>query len=138
MPVVLTELNTSGICCWTSRKICLNDSTAKSRPETLNGPTSALNLLRFKIFPVGFEQSLVSFPGLPNFFSMVDSLAGLSPVFIVSLGGMGIRSLKAIWQLLGSGVVRTLALYQSSDKYTIRFWRQICDRPSIARRLLFF
>src|SRR5712675_572693 len=96
MPSLLTAANTSGNCCWTSANICLSDSTAKSRPETLKGPTSTPNFKRFLNWGNGLEQFLVSLPGFPSLLSMVDSLAELSPVFIASLGGIGTRSVSLL------------------------------------------
>src|SRR6266498_2536270 len=96
MPSVLTSLNTCGRFASTSAKTWCSDSTAKSRPLTVKGPTSTPDLILLRNFPVGVEQFLVRAPGFPNFRDMICSVAELKLVLIVSLGGIGTRSLSLL------------------------------------------
>ena len=54
------------------------------------------NLILLLNLPAGSEQSCVSFPGRPSFFSIVTSAAAVRLVFIVSFGGTGTRSSSAM------------------------------------------
>jgi hypothetical protein len=102
---VFTSRNTSGRFTSTSAKIWRNDSTAKSRPLTLKGPTSTPDLILLRNLPLGAEQFLVRAPGFPNFLNMILSVAELKLVLIVSLGGIGTRSRRLLTAaLLSSGL----------------------------------